>query len=218
LIVKNEYNIDTFYTKTKQQPKRHLEGDMDKEKKGYDFKPVTSKNWNDLEELFGPRGACAGCWCMYWRVPRKEFTKGQGEPFRKALKDLVDGGTIPGLLAYEGGKAVGWISVGRRVEFVLLSQSKVLAPVDDLPVWSIVCFFIAKTHRKQGLMLPMINAAVDHAAKRGAKIVEAYPMDPYKRLGGVSAYVGITTIFEKAGFTEAARRSEHHPVMRKYLN
>jgi GNAT superfamily N-acetyltransferase len=100
----------------------------------------------------------------------------------------------------------------------LLSQSKVLAPVDAQPVWSIVCFFVAKSHRKQGLMLPLIIAAVDHAAKRGAKIVEAYPMDPYKRLGGVSAYVGITTIFEKAGFTEAARRSEHHPVMRKYLN
>jgi len=181
------------------------------------FKPVTANNWPDLEALFGPRGACAGCWCMYWRVPRKEFTKGQGEPFRKALKSLVEGGTTPGLIAYEGGQPVGWISAGKREEFVLLAQSKVLAPVDDQHVWSIVCFFVARSHRKQGLMLPLINAAVDYAASQGARIVEGYPMDPYKRLGGVSAYVGITSEFVKAGFYDAARRSEHHPVMRRIV-
>jgi GNAT superfamily N-acetyltransferase len=187
---------------------------MDQNKSFFKFKPVTPGNWEDLEVLFGPRGACAGCWCMYWRVPRKEFTKNQGEPFRQGLKSLVEGGTVPGLLAYEGEQPVGWISVGKREEFVLLRQSTVLAPVDDLPVWSIVCFFVAKSHRKKGLMLPLIKAAVDYAASHGARIVEGYPMDPYKRLGGVSAYVGITTEFEKAGFYEAARRSEHHPVMR----
>ncbi len=190
---------------------------MNQEKSQYAFKPVTPENWVDLEALFGPRGACAGCWCMYWRVPRKEFTKGQGEPFRKALKALTEGGSTPGLIAYAGGLPVGWISVGKREEFVLLAQSKVLAPVDDQPVWSIVCFFVARSHRKQGLMLPFINAAVEYAASQGARIVEGYPMDPYKRLGGVSAYVGITTIFEQAGFSEAARRSEHHPVMRRIV-
>jgi GNAT superfamily N-acetyltransferase len=190
---------------------------MDQEKSQYGFKPVTPENWMDLESLFGPRGACAGCWCMYWRVPRKEFTKGQGEPFRKALKALVAGGTTPGLLAYDGDRPVGWISVGKREEFVLLKQSKVLAPVDEQPVWSIVCFFVARSHRKQGLMLPLIKAAVEYAASQGARIVEGYPMDPYKRLGGVSAYVGITSEFVKAGFYEAARRSEHHPVMRRII-
>jgi hypothetical protein len=190
---------------------------MRQESSKYSFQPVNPDCWTAFEALFGPRGACAGCWCMYWRVPRKEFTRGQGEPFRQAMKTLVEGGTVPGLLAYDGLKAVGWISIGKREEFVLLSQSKVLAPVDDQPVWSIVCFYIAKTHRKQSLMLPLINAAVEYAAGQGAKIVEAYPMDPYQRLGGVSAYVGITSVFEKAGFKEAARRSEHHPVMRKYL-
>jgi GNAT superfamily N-acetyltransferase len=190
---------------------------MDQEKSQYGFKPVTPENWMDLESLFGPRGACAGCWCMYWRVPRKEFTKGQGEPFRKALKALVTGGTTPGLLAYDGDRPVGWISVGKREEFVLLKQSKVLAPVDEQPVWSIVCFFVARSHRKQGLMLPLIKAAVEYAASQGARIVEGYPMDPYKRLGGVSAYVGITSEFVKAGFYEAARRSEHHPVMRRII-
>lgn len=191
---------------------------MDRQSGDYIFKPVTPENWADLESLFGPRGACAGCWCMYWRVPRKEFTKNQGEPFRQGMKSLVEGGTVPGLLAYEGERPVGWISVGKREEFVLLAQSTVLAPVDDQKVWSIVCFYIAKSHRKRGLMLPLINAAVDYAGSQGARIVEGYPMDPYKRLGGISAYEGITTEFEKAGFYEAARRSEHHPVMRKNLD
>lgn len=152
---------------------------------------------------------------MYWRVSRSQFMKGQGEPFRRDMRKLVDGGTVPGLLAYDVSVPVGWISIGRREEFILLKQSRVLAPVDDQPVWSIVCFYIAKSYRKKGLMLPLIQAAVEHARKNGAKIVEAYPMDPYKRLGGVSAYVGITTVFQKAGFVEAARRSEHHPVMRR---
>ena len=190
---------------------------MDLTEKSYSFKPVTPKNWKDMEKLFGPRGACAGCWCMYWRVPRKEYTAGQGETFRLAMKALIDKGTVPGLLAYDGKTPVGWISIGRREEFVLLAHSTVLAPVDEQKVWSIVCFFIAKPHRKQGLMLQLINAAVDYAASQGAMIVEGYPMDPYKRLGGVSAYVGITPVFEQAGFTEAARRSEHHPVMRKMV-
>ena len=178
------------------------------------FRPVTPENWDDFETLFGPRGACAGCWCMYWRTPRKDFSKNQGEPFRLAMKKLVGSGTVPGLLAYDGEKPIGWISIAPREEFILLETSKVLAPVDDQLVWSIVCFFIAHKYRKQGLMLPLIKAAVDYAKSKGAKIVEGYPMDPYKRLGGVSAYVGITPVFLKAGFHEAARRSENHPVMR----
>ncbi len=217
MIGQNRYNTITFYTNCEMALGSFREVGMDQEKPQYVFKPVTPENWADLEALFGPRGACAGCWCMYWRVPRKEFTKGQGEPFREALKALVDGGIVPGLLAYDGGLQVGWISVGKREEFVLLKTSKVLAPVDDQPVWSIVCFFVAKSHRKKGLMLPLINAAVDYAASQGARIVEGYPMDPYERLSGVSAYVGITTVFEQAGFSEAARRSEHHPVMRKIV-
>ena len=181
------------------------------------FLPLTPERWADFELLFGPLGACAGCWCMYWRVPRGQFTKGQGEPFRREMRKLVDDGTVPGLLAYDGSVPVGWISIGRREEFVLLKQSRVLAPVDDQPVWTIVCFYIAKSHRKKGLMLPLIQAAVEHARKNGARIMEAYPMDPYKRLGGVSAFVGVTSVFHEAGFVEAARRSEHHPVMRLTL-
>ncbi len=187
------------------------------EKTDLEFKPLTTATWLDFETLFGPRGACAGCWCMYWRTPRKEFSKNQGEPFRLAMKKIVDSGKVPGLLAFAGGKPVGWISIAPREEFVLLETSKVLAPVDDQPVWSIVCFFIAHKYRKQGLMLPLIKAAVDYAKSKGAKIVESYPMDPYKHLGGISAYVGITPIFIKAGFKEAARRSEHHPVMRYFI-
>jgi GNAT superfamily N-acetyltransferase len=183
----------------------------------YRFYPLTMEKWSDFESLFGPRGASGGCWCMYWRVPRREFTKGQGEPFRQAMRGLVEAGTVPGLLAYDGRDAVGWISIGKREEFILLKQSRVLAPVDDEPVWSIVCFYIAKAYREKGLMLPLINAAVEYAAEHRAKIVEAYPMDPYKHLSEMSAYYGITPVFENAGFVEAARRSEHHPVMRKVL-
>ncbi len=193
---------------------------MNEEKARFLFKPVTAKNWPDLEALFGPRGACAGCWCMYWRVPRKEFTKGQGEVFRNALKALTEGDTPPGLIAYEGDLPVGWISVGKREEFVLLAQSKVLAPVDDQPVWSIVCFFVARSHRKQGLMLPLINAAVDYAASQGARIVEGYPIDMRtpplegKKLTGYSGFMGIASVYRQVGFVEVGRASETQLIMR----
>ena len=180
--------------------------------------PLTPKRWDDLEELFGPRGATGGCWCMWFRLKRAEFEKCKGEGNRRSLKSIVDSGEIPGLLAYSKAVPVGWISIAPREAFPLLDRSRVMKRVDDQPVWSIVCFFIAKSHRRSGISRVLIDAALDYARQNGAKIVEAYPVEPKKdKTPDVFAYHGLASSFINAGFIEAARRSETRPLMRFFL-
>jgi GNAT superfamily N-acetyltransferase len=179
------------------------------------FRPVTSAEWRDLVALFGPRGACAGCWCMWWRLTRKQFEAGKGGANRRALKKLIDEDTVPGILACDGERPVGWCSVAPRVDFPALERSRVLARVDDAPVWSIVCFFVAKDVRRSGVTGKLIQAAVSYARKKGARIVEAYPVSPGPNgMPDVWAYTGLESAFARAGFTEAARRSPRRAVWR----
>jgi GNAT superfamily N-acetyltransferase len=182
------------------------------------FGPVTEERWPDLEHLFGPRGACAGCWCMWWRLTHSEFDRKKGPGNRRALRQLVRSGTVPGILAYVDGEVAGWCSVGPRADFSRLARSRVLKPVDDQPVWSVVCFFVAKPHRKKGLTVELLKAAARYARQRGARVLEGYPVEPRAgRMPDVFAYTGLPSAYEKAGFLEVARRSETRPIMRRRL-
>ncbi len=133
----------------------------------FSWKPVTVAEWDDLVELFGPRGACGGCWCMWWRLPRRDFARLKGDGTRRALKRIVARGPAPGIIAYDGDRPVGWCCVGPREDFPLLERSRVLARVDDEPVWSIVCFFVARDHRRKGLTRKLVAAAVSYARTPG---------------------------------------------------
>ena len=179
------------------------------------FYPVTGDRWPDLERLFGPRGACAGCWCMWWLLPRRDFDRQKGEANRLAMKARIESGEIPGLLAYDGVDPVGWCAVGPREAYPSLERSRVLQRVDDEPVWSIVCFFVSKSHRRQGLTLGLIQAAVAYAAGHGATTVEAYPVEPKQaNMPDIFAYTGMISAFRRAGFIDVARRSPTRPIMR----
>jgi len=113
------------------------------------FEPLTRENWDDFETLFGERGACGGCWCMWWRLKRFEFEKNKGKRNKEAMKNIVNSGEIPGLLAYSNGKTVGWCSIAPRERYPSLERSRVLKRIDDKPVWSVVCFFIDKRYRSK---------------------------------------------------------------------
>jgi GNAT superfamily N-acetyltransferase len=179
------------------------------------FKPVTSAEWGDFQKLFGPRGASGGCWCMWWRMKRSEFNKHKGGGNKKLMKAIIDGGEVPGLIAYIEDEPVGWCSVAPRETFQALDRSRVLKRVDDKPVWSVVCFFVSKFYRRKGISLSLIKAAVEYARERGARIVEGYPIDPKKgKSPDVFVYTGLFSAFKKAGFKEVCRRSETRPVMR----
>ena len=180
--------------------------------------PLTPHRWDDLERLFGPSGACWGCWCMYWRIKRKEMEANGSAGNRRALRKLVLSGAEPGLLAYEGAEPVGWCSVGPRETYGSLERSHVLRRIDDRPVWSLVCLFVARGHRGSGVASELVAAAVRHAGRRGATTIEAYPRDPGGgRLSSLSSYMGTPALFEAAGFHEVARPSDTRVVMRRKI-
>lgn len=176
---------------------------------------MTKTNWDDFEKLFGERGACGGCWCMWWRMKRSEFELQKGEGNKKAMQASVDSGEIPGLIAYDGIEPIGWCSVAPRENFSALGRSRILKPVDDKPVWSIVCFFINKKYRNQRISVELIYAAMCLVKKSGGKIVEGYPIEPKKdKMPDVFAYTGLAAAFKRAGFKEVIRRSATRPIMR----
>ena len=172
--------------------------------------PVTPERWQDLETLFARKNSC---WCMYWREPYSEYKKG-GEHNRPAMENLIDGGTVPGLLAYVDGVPAGWVSVAPREDYPALESSRSLKRLDDQPVWSIVCFYIDSAYRGQGLMLTLIQAAVDYAKDHGASIIEAYPMDPQGIAEAGGLFTGLAKVFAKAGFVEMARPTPSRRILR----
>jgi len=180
--------------------------------------PVTPERWEDFETLFGPRGAVGGCWCMWFRIRRAEFDQQKGEGNRQCMQAIVATGEVPGLMAYHEGQPVAWCSVAPRESFPVLDRSRVLKRVDDRPVWSVVCFFVEKNHRRMGLSVEMLRGAVDYARSQGAKIVEGYPVDPKRgQTADLFAFTGLPGTFLQVGFVEVLRRSETRPIMRYYL-
>ncbi len=185
----------------------------------FDFRPLTKDRWNDIEKLFGANGASGGCWCMWWKLSKAQFENQKGEKNKKAFKKIVSSNEIPGIIAYCKNEPVGWCAIEPRSAYKRLETSRILKPADDKPVWSIVCFFVKKNFRRQGITVELLNAAVTYAKKKGAKIVEGYPLDlkANKKYPDAFAYHGTKTAFEKAGFREIIRRSETRPIMRFYF-
>jgi GNAT superfamily N-acetyltransferase len=177
--------------------------------------PVTPDRWPALETLFGPRGATGGCWCMYWRLPRAQFSAQKGKGTKASLQHLVESGEIVGLLAYAQGQPVGWCAVAPRESYPVLERSRILKRVDAAPVWSVVCFFVSKAFRGKGVTTVLLQAAVEYAREHGARIVEGYPIEPKTpRIPTVFAWTGLASAFQQAGFVEVERRSDTRPVMR----
>jgi GNAT superfamily N-acetyltransferase len=176
--------------------------------------PLTRERWDDFVTLFGANGACAGCWCMWWRLPRAKWTQGKGDGNKRAVRKLVNNGDVPGLLAYADGQPIGWCAIAPRADYPRLATSRTLKPVDDQPVWSVACFFVARPFRRRGVTVELLKAAVEFARKHGARIVEGYPVEPRKPQADVFVYTGLASAFRKAGFKEVARRSPTRPIMR----
>jgi GNAT superfamily N-acetyltransferase len=179
------------------------------------FQPLTPERWDDLVDLFGSNGACGGCWCMWWKRSREQFVRRKGASNRRSFKALVDRGEVPGFLAFEQGKPVGWCAVEPRDHYMLLARSRALAAVDAESVWSITCLFIKAGHRRRGLSLAMLQQAKRFVGARGGCLVEGYPKDLVGTFPGAnSVWTGAASTFLKAGFTEVARRTPKRPIMR----
>ena len=178
-------------------------------------KAATPERWEDLRLFFGPNGAYSNCWCTWWRLSNAEFSAQSPQGRRRLLEGLVSAGPAPGLLAYRGEELVGWMSLGGRDGFPRLQRSPKLKPIDDLPVCSIVCFFIHRDHRREGVAGALLDAAVPHAARAGFSLLEGYPIDTAAtKKGPADLYMGTLEFFEDHGFEEVERRGGR-PVVRK---
>jgi GNAT superfamily N-acetyltransferase len=175
--------------------------------------PVTPERWPDMVELFeqrGPRGGhrntpAYGCWCMWWR----DRSLAHGEPKKRAMAKLVRAGREPGLLAYNAGRAVGWAAVAPRDEFTALMRSPQYRPRDEEEnVWAVTCFVVDKPEQRRGVAAALLEAAVAHAFRHGADVVEAYP---HVRSG--ADYMGGLELYERAGF-EKLRDANKRAIVR----
>ncbi len=155
---------------------------------------------------------------MWWRLRSSEFGSLTPQQRKRGLKRIVEAGQRPGLLAFLGKEPIAWCSIEPREHFVRFERSRIYKRVDDQPVWSITCFFVAKAFRKKGLMAPLLRAAVDYACRNGAQIVEGYPVEPSEaKLTGYAGFTGIVSAFRMAGFEEVARPDSVRRIMRYYV-
>jgi GNAT superfamily N-acetyltransferase len=177
-------------------------------------RPLTPGLWPALEDLFGPRGACNNCWCMYWRIGaayRKQPLGGN----KTALHHIVKTGPPPGLIAFDGDKAVGWCQLTPREALPWLDRTSRLKRVDDLPVWSLSCFYIRIGYRRKGVTSALIAAAIKAAKRAKAPALEAYPLDADKTPS--TSHTGYATTFARAGFKTVACYTPPRPIMRQDL-
>lgn len=182
------------------------------------YKAVTPELWTKFEELFGERGGCGGCWCMWFRQSHSEFELKKGDSNKGLIAGIIADGQTPGILAFDDERPIGWVSIAPRDQFSRLERSRILKPVDDLPVWSIVCLFVHRHYRRRGVSKGLITAAADHARSQGASLVEAYAVEPKKdEMPDTFAYHGLASAYSSCGFKEVARRSETRPIMRLSL-
>jgi len=172
-----------------------------------EIRPLAPERFSDLATLFEEGGDPKWCWCTFFRFRGRDWSNSTAAENRSALEDLAHRDLAPGLVAYRDGQAVGWVSLGPRADYERLAYSKILAPVDDTPVWSIVCFVVSRQARGQGVAVALLAAAIDYARAHRATMLEAYPVDADGgRVPAANAFGGPLAMFEKAGFTVVERR------------
>ena len=189
-----------------------------------EVRPLTPDTFGDLAALFEEGGDPKWCWCMFFRARGRDWSNSTAEQNRAELRALADRPDIaPGLVGYEGDRVVGWVSLGPRHDYERLEYSKVLAPVDDTPVWSIVCFVVSRRARGRGVAMGMLRAATEYAREHGATMLEAYPADTAGgRRRAADIYQGTLVMFERAGFEVVERRQWNpstpvRPIVRRSL-
>ena len=174
-----------------------------------EIRPLTPETWDALAELFREGGDPRWCWCQFWRMRSKDFGGLKVPELRERLLDQARSDEPPGLVAFEGDRAVGWVSLGPRSDFERIVRSKVIPTIDDRPVWSIVCFAVSSTARGRGVARALLDGAVAYARQAGATGLEAYPVraDRGDSINPDSAFTGTLPMFERVGFRVVAERA-----------
>jgi GNAT superfamily N-acetyltransferase len=178
-------------------------------------RPLETDDWSTIAQLFGDKGACGGCWCMWPRVPRggKLWQESKGKPNRDNFRKLIRAGRVHGVLAFAGDEPVGWCSFGPRQDFPRLETVRALKRQSTNDTWSIVCFYILPRWRGCGVATRLLEAATARAFALGAREIEGYPVVPKKgRMPGVFAWTGVPALFERQGYDELDRPEASRPI------
>ncbi|MBJ7289356.1 GNAT family N-acetyltransferase, partial [Williamsia sp.] len=162
--------------------------------------PVTPDRFDDFADVINPNRRATHCWCLSHRIQPAEIEELGDGSREQAMRRLTEREHPPGVVAYRDGMPVGWCNIGPRAEIPRLVRSRLIRPIDDAPVWSIICVVVRSGHRKQGVTSRLIEGAVEFAASHGAPAVETYPVDPPGRMDLTMAFVGTRSMFENVGF------------------
>jgi GNAT superfamily N-acetyltransferase len=183
------------------------------------FEPLTRANWDKFVKFFGEKGACGNCWCMYYRLSRADFNDGKMEDGnKKAMKEIVWDKKPAGILGLYEGEAVAWCAFAPREDFIRLEKSRVHKRFDRKMVWSIPCFFIDKSVRRNGVSVELLKGVIKYAERNEIEAIEAYPTIPtQEKLPDSFAWVGLYKSFERAGFEIVDRTSKNRPMVRYYI-
>jgi GNAT superfamily N-acetyltransferase len=178
-------------------------------------RPLEKDDWPTIVRLFGDKGACGGCWCMWPRVPRggKLWQESKGEVNRDNLRKLIRAGRVHGVLAFAEDEPVGWCSFGPREQFPRLETVRALKREWADDTWSVVCFYILPRWRGRGVATRLLEAATARAFALGAREIEGYPIVAKKgRLPGAFVWTGIPALFERTGYCELNRPEASRPI------
>jgi GNAT superfamily N-acetyltransferase len=178
------------------------------------IRQLTPDLWPVLEDLFGERGACNGCWCMYWRIGAA-YRKQTPEKNKQAFREIVKHGPPPGLIAFDGDLPVGWCQLTPRDALPHLDRVWRLRRIDRVPVWSISCLYVRKGYRRRGITFALITAAIKAAKAAGAPALEAYPLDA--KLTPSASGTGYLSTYMRADFQTVARHTPPRPIVRHNL-
>ena len=179
-----------------------------------EFHPVTGDRLPDLVRFSEQHGKFRYCSCMRWRLRSTDFRRSTKEGRAAGLEGLIRHGTPVGVLAYLDGEPVGWCSIAPRETYAALEGYRALARVDDAPLWSVVCFFVDRHVRRQGVTLGLLRAAVEYARSQGARVVEGYPVEPGS---GLFTYMGSPATFRRAGFRDVTPPGRARQVVRRVV-
>ena len=184
------------------------------------FEPLSNANWPKFVQLFGNKGSCGNCWCMYYRLSKADFAEGKAEGGNKeAMQNLVIENKPTGILAFYEGQPIAWCAFAPREDFIKLEKSRVHKRIDDLTVWSIPCFFIDKAFRRQGVSIELLKGVIRYAKENNISIIEAYPTIPTtENIADSFAWIGLYKSFERAGFEIIDRTSKNRPMVRYYTD
>jgi len=184
------------------------------------FEPLTQANWSKFVQLFGEKGACGSCWCMYYRLKKVDFEEGKADGGNKeGMKKLVAENKPTGILGFYEEQAIAWCAFAPREDYLKLENSRIHKRIDNNPVWSIPCFFIDKKFRHNGISVELLKGVIRYAKEKGIKIIEAYPTIPTTEILPDSfAWIGLYKSFERAGFEIVDRTSKNRPMVRYYID